>query len=357
VRQKKAGVWSNWQRAVGVASGGTPPTGAPDNSLWWDPTRGKLFVRYNDGNSVQWVEAVAVPDIDPNTFVEITGDSMTGMLVLPATAPTLATHATNKAYVDLKADLNSPVFTGNPQAPNPPGGDNDASIATTQFVTSAVATSIKSVKRQVFLASGTYTPSAGMAFCMIECIGAGAGGGGVGASTGGCCSAGGGGSGGYSRLLATAVTIGASKAVTIGAQGSGGPAGNNNGSSGGATSVGTLCVANGGSFGSFAQPGAAAGIGGAGATTTGGVGDVVFGGSPGAAGTYATITTIATVGGNGGSGPFGGGGGSTGVNAAGSHAYAYGSGGGGGAGFNGGTAFAGGNGSAGVVFITEYCTQ
>ena len=39
----------------------------------------------------------------------------------------------------LKADLASPVFTGNPQAPTPAGGDNDTSVATTAFVTAALA--------------------------------------------------------------------------------------------------------------------------------------------------------------------------------------------------------------------------
>lgn len=38
-----------------------------------------------------------------------------------------------------RAPLASPVFTGDPQAPTPPPGDNDTSIATTAFVVSTVA--------------------------------------------------------------------------------------------------------------------------------------------------------------------------------------------------------------------------
>jgi len=38
------------------------------------------------------------------------------------------------------APLNSPVLTGNPQAPNPPVADNDNSIATTAFVNALLAT-------------------------------------------------------------------------------------------------------------------------------------------------------------------------------------------------------------------------
>ena len=38
----------------------------------------------------------------------------------------------------LKANLASPTFTGNPLAPTPTAGDNDTSIATTAFVTTAI---------------------------------------------------------------------------------------------------------------------------------------------------------------------------------------------------------------------------
>lgn len=42
------------------------------------------------------------------------------------------------ADLALKAPLANPVFTGDPQAPTPPVGDDDNSIATTAFVTTAV---------------------------------------------------------------------------------------------------------------------------------------------------------------------------------------------------------------------------
>jgi hypothetical protein len=44
--------------------------------------------------------------------------------------------------LNLKADLASPVLTGNPTAPTPTAGDNDTSVATTAFVTGAVATAV-----------------------------------------------------------------------------------------------------------------------------------------------------------------------------------------------------------------------
>jgi hypothetical protein len=101
------------------------------------------------------------------------------------------------------------------------------------------------IKKQVFAASGTYTPSANMLHCIIECVG----GGGSAGTSGSIYGGGGGGSGAYSRLLATAATIGASQTVTIGAAGTGGATGANNGTAGGDTSVGTLCIGKGGAFG------------------------------------------------------------------------------------------------------------
>ncbi|UIY28685.1 hypothetical protein LZK73_18315 [Neorhizobium galegae] len=41
--------------------------------------------------------------------------------------------------LNLKADLASPTFTGDPKAPTPSPGDNDTSIATTAFVAAAIA--------------------------------------------------------------------------------------------------------------------------------------------------------------------------------------------------------------------------
>jgi microcystin-dependent protein len=43
------------------------------------------------------------------------------------------------------APLDSPHFTGDPQAPTPPPGDNDVSIATTAFVAAAIAAGISGI--------------------------------------------------------------------------------------------------------------------------------------------------------------------------------------------------------------------
>lgn len=81
----------------------TPPTNVDDGSLWWNSTSGILYLRYNDGDSSQWV--LATPQADTSAL----------------------------------APLASPTFTGDPKAPTPTAGDNDTSIATTAFVTAAVA--------------------------------------------------------------------------------------------------------------------------------------------------------------------------------------------------------------------------
>lgn len=57
-----------------------------------------------------------------------------------------ASQKATKTYTDtglaLKANLASPTFTGDPKAPTPTAGDNDTSIATTAFVTSAITNNI-----------------------------------------------------------------------------------------------------------------------------------------------------------------------------------------------------------------------
>jgi hypothetical protein len=215
-------------------------------------------------------------------------------------------------------------------------------------------------KVQKFTASGTYTPSTGLINAIIECVGGGGAGGGAKGTTANYYGAGGGGSGSYSRLYATAATIGGSQTVTIGAGGTAGTAGENNGNNGGDTSVGTLCIGKGGSgglFGSVNQVGA----GGAGGVA--GTGDATPTGTPGIAGLYATITTVAFPSGSGASSVLGGGAPGiqtgSGTCGAGTSAVANGGGGGSGAICNSANALtaAGGIGGSGFVIITEFTNQ
>lgn len=226
------------------------------------------------------------------------------------------------------------------------------------------------VKKQVLTSSGAYTPSANLLYAIIECQGAGAGGGGatVAAAAVGQYGGGGGTSGGYSKTYASAAAIGASQTVTIGAAGLGGSAGANNGTDGGATSLGTLCVANGGKAGKFGSVGQF-GVGGA--TAAAGTGDVAATGSGAGCGPYATTspsTNSFMQSGFGASSPFGGGGAAQ-LNGAGAGGTTNGAAAGGyGAGGSGGIvqsqttsnallSAAGGNGAAGIVVITEFCSS
>lgn len=140
-----------------------------------------------------------------------------------------------------------------------------------------------SVNAQYFTSSDTYTPTANMKYCIVECIGGGGGGGASSATGAGqwACAPGGGG-GCYARSLLDAATVGASQVVTIGAGGAGGinPAGT--GSTGGTTSFGALVSASGGSggVGNTASIAVRAVSGGAGGSV--GTGDIVVGGGNGA---------------------------------------------------------------------------
>lgn len=283
-----------------------------------------------------------------------------GAVTWPDGSALVADDIVSGGMYELEVAAATPVFhmqTGANVAATQAAGNSTRKIATTAFVQGVAA----KVYVQEFTASGTYTPHAGMVKCLIECVGGGGGGGGVATTFNSINSGGGGGgAGGYSRKLATAADIGESKTVTIGAAGAAGSAGNNAGGSGGDTSVGTLCIAKGGSGGGgCALAGSATG----GAGGAAGTGDFTAPGMPGtgmssASGNanWGVLTAL------GGSGQFGAAApsllASNGAKANGPAALGYGAGGGGGV--TSGDAIgaaAGGSGSAGFVRITEFCNQ
>ena len=212
------------------------------------------------------------------------------------------------------------------------------------------------VSAQTFTISGTYTPAAGMTYCMVDLVGGGGGGGGADAGTGQCIG-GGGGAGAYSRSLFTAAQIGVSKAVTIGAAGTGGDLSGSAGGTGGSSSFDTLMVVGGGVGGSG---GAAVTVwqettGGAGGavSTSGNIFNIV--GQAGEAGISAFKNTAASewilLSGTGGSTPLGRGGSGT-STADGRVGTGHGSGGSGGG--TTGAGHIGGNGKGGVCIVTEF---
>lgn len=102
---------------------------------------------------------------------------------------------------------------------------------------------------QVFTASGTYTPTVGMAKAIAEVQGAGAGAGGAPATAAGAFSGSpGASSGSYAKCMLTAAQIGASQVVTIGAAGAAGSGSSfpSTGGNGGTSSLGSLIICPGG---------------------------------------------------------------------------------------------------------------
>lgn len=86
------------------------------------------------------------------TLIQDGGQSVASLIIPPAAAAPLmdgaatvgaATKYAREDHVHpsdtTRAPLASPTFTGDPKAPTPTAGDNDTSIATTAFVTAAVA--------------------------------------------------------------------------------------------------------------------------------------------------------------------------------------------------------------------------
>lgn len=212
---------------------------------------------------------------------------------------------------------------------------------------------------QKFTASGTYTPTSGMLYAALECVGGGGAGGGAAGTVGDVFNGGGGGGGGYSRITVTAATIGASKTVTIGAGGSAGTAGANNGGNGADSCVtsssctsGQIVAGKGGSGGLFSSA-AQLGVGGLGGVA--GTGDIASLGQAGQPGFYSLVATIVPATGMGGSTPFAGGANATqgSVNGVAGAANSGGGGSGGGA-QNTASNFAGGAGGSGICVATEY---
>jgi hypothetical protein len=215
---------------------------------------------------------------------------------------------------------------------------------------------IKSIKRQIFTVSGTYTPSTGMVFCDVEVLGGGGGGGGAAGAASNSAAGGGGGAGAYAKKLFTAATIGASQTVTIGAAGTGGAAGANAGVAGGTTTFGAIITCTGGQGGTGASASTPINISGGG--NTGGVaagGDINIQGFSG----FAGLSMGGSSGGLSGQGAgsiYGPGGYQAGPNGVGGNASNKGAG-GAGAATNSATANAGGAGAPGYIVIIEYCTQ
>ncbi|TPL06699.1 hypothetical protein [Mesorhizobium sp. B2-4-11] len=213
---------------------------------------------------------------------------------------------------------------------------------------------VSRIRKQVFTASGTYTPDPKMLYCHMMCLGAGGGGGGITGTASAATGSGGGGAGSISRKVLSKADIGSSITITVGAGGNGGAAGNNNGSAGGDSGNGLICTGKGGSGGTFVVSGQ--GTGGSGGVA--GLGDETGNGATGTS--VSQSSNILGIGGAGASSPYGGGGRPAAAFASvqpGGNATGKGAGGSGASAHNSTSTAAGGDGSPGYVVILEYCVE
>lgn len=96
---------------------------------------------------------------------------------------------------------------------------------------------------QTLSGSGTYTPTAGMKFIIVEMCGGGGGSGGVSAAAGVIATSASGAPGGYLRFMMTAAQVGASLSYAVGAAGAAGTSTPGAGGNGGATTFGNWTAA------------------------------------------------------------------------------------------------------------------
>jgi hypothetical protein len=321
----------------------------------------------NEWNAVHRTKTTA---LSANTTLDSTHDAIlatAGAGGITLTLPAAASNA-GRTYRIIKVDSAAGAVTIDANASETINGDLTYALKRqyelieivcdgSNWLVSDVRVGFSIASQTIITTTGnsTYTVPAGVKAILVEVIGGGGGGGSADGAASSAGAGGGGGSGGYASKLY--IFPASSYSVTVGTGGAGGVA-QANGATGTAgndsvfDTAGSPVTAKGGAGGSASGTAAstvAAVAGGAGgAVSTGG--DVNCGGNPGGPGIR--LAAAQEVGGNGGSSVLGGGGAGT-VNATGGNATNYGAG-GGGAGTNGNTDRAGGNGSQGVIIVTEY---
>jgi hypothetical protein len=148
---------TTWDKIDGVASEVTSVFGRTGDVVlqpadmitsWSTQTKNTVLAAPSAANGAVSFRALVAADMPLATTSLVgavsvsTGLSVTGAGVLTANVVTVAGRTGNVvlavADVSGAAPLASPVLTGNPTAPTPAAGDNDTSIATTAFVTTAL---------------------------------------------------------------------------------------------------------------------------------------------------------------------------------------------------------------------------
>ncbi len=119
---------------------------------------------YADGTAPNYfngnVGVATLPAVSATDKLQVNGN-------ITASTATASNHVVVKSQLDLKSDIASPTFTGDPKAPTATAGDNDTSIATTAFVTGAIATAdagnVKLTGNQSISGVKTFSESTGVA--------------------------------------------------------------------------------------------------------------------------------------------------------------------------------------------------
>ena len=329
--------------------------------------------------TTSWLETATVTTIgtDPILFSQFTS-SPSAFLLAANNLSDVANAATSRTNLGLgQAAVKSVSDNSKASVASVFGATTINDIAIFSDITGTVEDSgvlitgvVRTVKTQRITAVGafTYTPSTNMLYCDIELQAGGAGGGGVSGAVSQFAAASGGGGGAYMRIRASAAQIGASANGIVGAKGNGGAAGANNGNDGTLTSItisGSTWTSGPGIKGLGCASSAVAQniLGGAGGTNTTAANATLLDDIPGQVGGYGTTSNFAGSGmifslngGNSHKG-YGGAGSSSSatISVAGSNGSGKGSGGSGATTANHNVTAKGGDGTDGLVIITEYC--
>lgn len=328
------------------------------------------FKHVGVGNATSRTDYAAAGQVQDSSFQWLTGVGGTNTITATI-APAIPAYVAGQTFRFLAAGANTGAVTINinglgAKAITKRGttaliaGDIPANSVVqivydgTQFQNVSIGRSGQFIGTQVFTASGTYTPSAGVTLAIVEVQGGGGAGGGA-AATGSpqYSIGGGGGSGAYAKGIISSPVAGA---ITVG--GGGGSVSGGTGGAGAASSYQGLITAGGGAGGVTAAASVrVSALGGAGGTVSVAGSIINLPGQPGqSAWGNDQSPVFQGVSGAGGASPIGGAGGANTVNGGSTGANATGFGGGGGGAFN-GESFAargGGTGGNGIVIVHEY---
>lgn len=339
---------------VSNSSGATAPSTTFAHQFWVDTAANPSILKIRNADNDAWITIGEIDQTDDKFNLKCANATILENLTLNAQGDLRFADSDSSHYVAFQAPatVSSNVTWTLPSA----DGTSGQSLVTNGSGTFSFASI--GVPGITYLTSGTaatYTTPAGVRALYVEVVGGGGGGGGCdgqGAGTSAVARSGGG--GGYVAKLITSPV--ASYTYTIGAGGTGGAAGDNNGTAGGASSFSTsgLTLTAGGGGSGAGSTGTAGNSG----ATAGGTGGTATGGDLNLRGSRATARSV--IGGDltalsapGCAAVFGGGITSSGETNA-DNATNYGEGGGGASAQDTATNFSGGNGGSGVIRITEY---